>query len=165
MLVYRLGAAGPDWDEMDLAGKGAAHSGGRWNQPGVPVVYTSSSIALAVLETVVHLRAGLFPANRYVIEIEVPSAFFARRQKVNPPPPDAWDSIPESLKTKDFGSAWASFAGTLVLDVPSVIVPRERNYLLNPTHPGIKKVKARNLGRFTYDTRLQPSPVAASKTP
>jgi RES domain-containing protein len=47
-------------------------------------------------------------------------------------------------------------AKTLVLDVPSVIVPLERNVLLNPAHPAIEKVKARNLGRFQYDARLRP---------
>jgi RES domain-containing protein len=154
MRVYRIASAGPEWDELDLEGRGARATGGRWNHKDAPALYASSSIALAVLETIVHINAGWFPLNRYVVEIDIPAAYFRRRLIVQPPPPEAWDSIPESFKTKDFGTDWVLGRSTLVMDVPSVIVPRERNVILNPLHAGMRQVKARNLGRFAYDTRL-----------
>jgi RES domain-containing protein len=153
--LYRLASAGA-WDELDLTGAAAKAVGGRWNHVGTPMVYAASTIALAALETIVHLGAVAAPLNRYVIALDIPDAFFRRRQVVSPPPPDAWDAIPPSYKSKDFGSAWVRAAGSLLLDVPSVIVPQERNVLLNPLHPGIERVVARNLGRFLYDDRLRP---------
>lgn len=153
-FAYRIACARAEWDEMDLSGAGAKATGGRWNRKGVPMVYASSSIALAALETIVHLGADAFPLDRYVIEIKIPDDEFAARLVLKPPPPDAWDSIPESYKSKDFGSAWLASATHLVLDVPSVIVPWERNLLLNPAHPGSKALKASNLGKFLYDLRL-----------
>jgi RES domain-containing protein len=152
--VYRIATAGPQWDELDLRGLGAKAAGGRWNSVGVPMLYTASSVALAVLETVVHLGAGIFPMNRYVIEIEILEAEF-NKQKVPTLTelPTAWNASPASYKSAEFGDAWARAARQLVLAVPSVVVPLERNYLLNPAHPGMAKVKARNLGRYVYDAR------------
>ena len=153
-VVYRIAAAGPAWDEMDLRGLGAKAAGGRWNSVGVPMVYTASSISLAVLETVVHLGAGVFPMNRYIIEIEIPDGDFAKRKVVAPAAlPPAWDSNPASFKSAQFGDAWIRATSGLVLSVPSVVVPPERNLLLNPGHPAMSGVKARNLGKYVYDTR------------
>lgn len=153
-LVFRIGSAGPAWDECDLEGKGAKSTGGRWNNPGVPMLYTSSSIALAVLETVVHLGAGIFPMNRYVVAIEIPDAAFnARRVVRGADLPAAWNSNPASFKSKDFGSNWIGTRAELVLDVPSVIVPEESNYLINPLHKDAGKITAKNRGRYAYDPR------------
>jgi RES domain-containing protein len=113
----------------------------------------------------VHVGAGFFPTNKYIIEIDVPGPLFARRQVVNPPPPDAWDAIPASYKSQAYGTNWALSGRRLVLDIPSAVVPNERNYLLNPRHPGIKKVSAQNLGRYLYDVRLLQSVAAPSKNP
>ena len=154
MKAYRLGSAGPQWDELDLDGIGAKTTGGRWNHIDTPMVYASSSIALAVLETVVHTNARRFPLNRFVVEVDIPDSLFRGRRVVSPPPPDAWDSVPESFKTKDFGSAWVAARRELILDVPSLIIPQERNYLLNPLHESRRTVRTKNLGRFVYDARL-----------
>lgn len=153
-LVYRIAAAHPRRDELDLSGAGAKASGGRWNSVGVPMVYTASSIALAALETIVHVGAGLFPMNRYVIEIEIPDAEFARRKIAQPKDlPAAWDSNPASYKTAEYGDAWIRAGRELALAVPSVIVPLEKNFLLNPAYAGMSRVKAKNLGRYVYDPR------------
>ena len=93
---YRLASAGPDWDECDLAGKAAKAVAGRWNDVGTPMVYAASSIALAVLETVVHLGAGSMVFNRFLVAIDVPAELYRRRELVTNPP-DAWDSIPLSF--------------------------------------------------------------------
>jgi RES domain-containing protein len=155
--VYRIGSAGPDWDESDLEGKGAKATGGRWNNVGSPMLYCGSSIALAVLETIVHLGAGVFPMNRYIIEIRIPDDEFVKRRIVSEKDlPDAWNSRPVSFKSKDFGTNWIKGNTELVMQVPSVIVPLEWNFLLNPLHPGMVKVSATNLGQYVYDPRNVP---------
>jgi RES domain-containing protein len=156
-LVFRIGSAGPTWDECDLEGKGAKATGGRWNNVGVPILYTSSSIALAVLETVVHLGAGIFPMNRYIVAIDIPDAEFDARLVVRGVDlPAAWNSNPASFKSKDFGSNWIGTKAELVLEVPSVIVPDESNYLINPLHKDAGKITAKNRGQYTYDPRAIP---------
>jgi RES domain-containing protein len=150
---YRLASAGPDWDECDLTGQAAKAVGGRWNDVGTPMVYAASSIALAVLETVVHLGAGGMVFNRYLVAIDIPAEVY-RRREVMKEPPEAWDSIPPSFKSKQLGSAWVRSQRGLLLDVPSVVVPQERNLLINPLHAAIGRLKAINLARFVYDPRL-----------
>jgi RES domain-containing protein len=127
--------------------------GGRWNNVGVPMMYAASSVALAVLETIVHLGATRMVFNRYLVAIEIPADIYRRREVVEKPP-EAWDSIPASFKSKQFGSDWVATKRTLLLDVPSVIVPLERNILINPLHPDLHRLKATGLGRFVYDPRL-----------
>lgn len=154
MKASRLGSAGPQWDELDPDGIGAKTTGGRLNHIDTPMVYASSSIALAVLETVVYTNGRRFSLNRFVVEVDIPDSLFRGRRVVSPPPPDAWDSVPESFKTKDFGSAWVAARRELILDVSSVIISQERNYLLNPLHESRRSVRAKNLGRFVYDAPL-----------
>ena len=72
--VWRIATDAPDYTADDLSGEGASRSGGRWNRVGTPVLYASGSIALACLETVVHLRADDLPLNRYLVQIDIPDA-------------------------------------------------------------------------------------------
>lgn len=72
-LLWRIAADTPRYTADDLSGIGAKFTGGRWNSKGVPMVYCSTSIALATLATVHYLRAGTLPFNRFLVRIEVPS--------------------------------------------------------------------------------------------
>ena len=121
------------------------------------MLYCGSSIALAVLETIVHLGAGVFPMNRYIIEIRIPDDEFVKRRIVNAKAlPDVWNSRPVSFKSKDFGTDWIKGKTELAMQVPSVIVPLESNFLLNPLHPAMMKVSATNRGQYIYDSRNVP---------
>ena len=71
VLLWRLAPDTPSYEAHDLSGKGAEKTGGRWNRPGNPVVYCASTIALAALETVVHLNTKTLPLNRFLVRIEV----------------------------------------------------------------------------------------------
>lgn len=71
--VWRIATDTNDYEADDLSGEGAKITGGRWNEVGVPMLYTSGSRALASLETIVHLNAGGLPLNRYLVEIDVPT--------------------------------------------------------------------------------------------
>ena len=150
--VWRLATKGPGWQATDLDGKGMAINGGRWNQRSVPMVYAASSVALACLETVVHLNASSLPIFRYLIEVQIPVAVF--QAAVLAQAPAGWDERPDSPAAADYGSQWARSLQTAVLRVPSVIVPQEFNYLINPLHPDAAAIQAVDHGRFDYDTRL-----------
>lgn len=150
--VWRIATQGPAWKATDLDGKGMAIYGGRWNRPSVPMVYCASSVALACLETVVHLNASGLPLRRYLIEVQIPAAVWAAAETATPPA--RWNARPDSPSAADYGSRWARSLRSAVLRVPSVIIPQEFNYLLNPAHPDAAQITAVDHGRFVYDARL-----------
>jgi len=152
--LWRIAADTPDYEAHDLSGKGAEVSGGRWNRVGVPLVYASTSRALACLETVVHLARHPLPLNRYLVELHVPDAAWDAAAVVAPEALVGWDAQPVGKASLDWGSAWATGRSSLVARVPSVVVPEEHNVLLNPAHPDARRVRAVKVRRWVYDGRL-----------
>lgn len=151
-----VGTDAPDYQADDLGGEGARQSGGRWNRRGTPVVYASSTRALACLETVVHLASGdPLPLNRYLVEISIPSDLWKARTIFDPAAGVGWDAEPAGQASLDWGTAWARKLTTAVAEVPSVIVPEELNYLINPGAPGAERVTAEKKRKWTYDARLR----------
>ncbi|MBS0509039.1 MAG: RES family NAD+ phosphorylase [Proteobacteria bacterium] len=155
--VWRLATQGPAWRATDLDGKGAATTGGRWNAKDMPVVYAAQSIALACLETVVHLNASGLPIARYVVQIQIPAAVWQRARRLDGKDlPRGWNQLPRSVSAAAFGTAWLQGRASALLLVPSVIVPLEYNVLINPLHPDAAHITATDRGRFHYDGRLLP---------
>lgn len=155
MSLWRIATEGREFRANDLTGTGAERSGGRWNRPGLAVVYTSSSIALACLETVVHLGAAGLPLNRYLVRIDVPDDVWqAQELRTRDALPPEWDAIPEGSTSLDVGDAWLRSRRSALLAVPSVVVPEELNVLLNPAHPDAARISAHTLRRWHYDGRL-----------
>ena len=156
VMLWRIAVDTPDYAADDLSGKSAERTGGRWNRVGNPMVYTSSTRALAALETIVHLNAGGLPVNRYLVEITVPDDLWASaRLETQESLPVGWDAEPASATLMDFGSAWAQSGASPLMIVPSVIVPEETNVLINPRHPDARELKARKLRKWLYDPRLK----------
>jgi RES domain-containing protein len=153
--VWRIGADTPDYEAHDLSGKGAEITGGRWNRKGTPLVYTSVTRALACLETVVHLGSGgALPLNRYLVQISIPKEQWRARYVLDQNDHVGWDAEPAGKASKDWGTAWQSAKTGLLAEVPSVIVPEERNILINPAHPDAAKLSARKVRKWLYDPRL-----------
>jgi len=154
-LLWRIATDTKDYEADDLSGAGARKTGGRWNATGVPMIYTSESRALACLETVVHLNAGGLPLNRYLVEIEVPDDLWAAAQvETVSSLRIGWDAEPAGRASIVFGSDWIANRTSLLLIVPSVIVPEERNILINPEHSEHKRLIARKCRKWLYDPRL-----------
>jgi RES domain-containing protein len=118
MICYRVVRRKYD----DLSGQGARLFGGRFNPPGIPAVYSSQSIALALLEVLVHLDKSEVPEDYIVMAIRFPSQTVSRPRSANL-------SHAGQLKPEHFR---ATFYDRPVLRVPSVIIPREYNYVLLP---------------------------------
>jgi len=148
MRLWRITGRG----RTRLDGSGARRAGGRWNSKGVAVVYTSGTLALAVIERLVHLDPDLMPVGQVAIEIEVPDALVERF-----PPrrlPRNWRRVPAPASTQRLGDAWVAARRSAVLAVPSVVVPRELNYLINPLHRDAGRIKVVARGPFSFDPRL-----------
>jgi RES domain-containing protein len=156
VALWRIATDTPDYTADDLSGEGAKRSGGRWNRPGMPVLYTASNVALACLETIVHLSGGDLPLNRYLVRLDVPDDVWqAARVLVGGAAPVGWDAIPAGKVSLDLGDQWlAEPAAPALLSVPSVIVPEEANVLINPAHADARRITATKLRRWTYDARV-----------
>jgi RES domain-containing protein len=144
-LVKRRFLAGA-WD-----GEGARAAGGRWNSVGVPVVYVSSSLSLALVEVLVHLPAGLLGAYA-----AVPVSFDDTHLAVLPDAdlPVDWRDVPPPASTQAIGDRFVAEARAMALRVPSVVVPSEPNYVLNPAHPAFATLSIGAPVAFPFDPRL-----------
>ena len=134
------------------SGEGARHVGGRWNSRGVRVVYASTSLALAALETFVNLEPNLRPKDLVSIAGEVPEALEIGRLDLKALPPNWHGTRDESLRP--FGDEWVHAGKTVALLVPSAAIPGEWNILLNPAHPDFSKIEMREAEPFEYDVRM-----------
>jgi RES domain-containing protein len=137
---------------LDRLGAGARQEGGRWNYPGTGVVYAGRSIATAALERFVHL-AGIAPPDLVLVRIELPGEYSAEEPEFTDLPED-WDRLPPGPGSMAFGTTWATDLRSLVLYVPSVLIPEERNALLNPNHPEFAAVKMSIERDYHYDPRM-----------
>lgn len=136
-----------------FTGEGARRVSGRWHHHGIPVVYVSESIALSVLEKFVHLGFDASHIKFVYFKIEIPDSVPVEKLKTAGLPTD-WTAEPPGDSTKDIGSAWARKAETAVLRVPSVLVPKSWNYLLNPVHRDFKKIRISGPMPFVFDARM-----------
>jgi RES domain-containing protein len=143
--VYRLLRRERERDA--LSGEGARRYGGRWNPPGTAVVYASESRALAVLETFVHLTLEARAMRFVLMTLELPGRAKLDRHADERPPRGVGPS-------QELGRAWLDGGGTLALVVPSAIVPQEKNYVLNVTHPQFAGVRVASTEPFSFDERL-----------
>lgn len=155
MLCYRIGTDTPGYTADDLSGAGAKATGGRWNSPGVAVLYASTSRALACLETLTHL-GGLpaLPLNRYLVELAIPLEIWDARTIFPVAHHVGWDALPPGRVSLDWGDAWVRGAASLLAEVPSVIVEEEPNVLVNPSHADRACLTVRKVRRWHYDPRL-----------
>ena len=136
-----------------FSGEGARRVSGRWHHQGVPVVYASESLALSVLEKFVHLGFDASHIKLAYFKIEIPDSVAVEKLKTADLPDD-WTAEPPRDSTKNIGSLWAKEARTAVLRVPSVLVPKSWNYLLNPSHRDFKKIRIGDPLPFDFDARM-----------
>ncbi len=143
MIVYRLAKGA----FVALDGEGARLFGGRWNSAGRPVVYAAASPSLALLEVLVHLDLPpeLIPADYRLLTIEIPDDAPMERLGATPDEPAACVAI---------GDDFLSRGAALALLAPSVVVPQERNALINVRHPAMGGVRTVADQAFRFDPRL-----------
>lgn len=133
-------------------GEGARRAGGRWNSRGVPMVYCAAHVSLAALELLTYLQA-IGPLGAYVV---IAVGFSEELvEEVRPADlPEDWARSPVPSSVRALGDDWATSLRSLVLRVPSVVVPQEVNYLLNPVHPDFEIINIGRAEQFVFDARL-----------
>jgi len=133
-------------------GEGARLYGGRWNSRGVRVVYASTSLALAAVETFVNLEPNLRPADLVSIEGEIPHTLEIARIDVKMLPAGWHETRDESLRA--FGDDWIRGRKSVALLVPSAAIRGEWNVLLNPLHRDFSTIHVREPEPFEFDVRM-----------
>ena len=151
MTFYRLEALTRLQPAQAFNGEGGLHYALRWNSLGTRLVYTSSSAALACLETLVHMQTVREPEERWLFTVQVPDRLVEELRLV----PKGWDAEPAGLASRAAGDKWVAEQRSVALLVPSVVVPLEQNALVNPRHPQFRLEWVKKPVRFRYDPRLK----------
>ena len=135
-----------------FSGHGARRFGGRWNSPGVPMVYASSSLALAAIELFVHLEPNQQPDDLVAISATLPESEPAQRLEPEHLPPAWWTDDFDPLRA--IGDKWIQERRSLAIEVPSAALRMEWNVLLNPEHPAISHIRIEKPQPFHFDGRM-----------
>lgn len=135
-----------------FSGEGARLYGGRWNHRGFRMVYTAGTLSLAALELLVHLEAPKRMAAYVQIPVQFEDTLCCTLERKALPPD--WKAHPAPASTRDIGTEWLQTAVSAVLAVPSVIVPDETLFLLNPQHPDFPAIHIGSPAPFQVDPRL-----------
>jgi RES domain-containing protein len=145
-IVKKRHAANP------FDGEGARLFGGRWNSPGVAVVYAASTRSLATLEMAVHFDRATLLASFVLIPCEFGDRLVTAVDRGVLP--SQWRLAPPSPALAAIGDAWVKRAQSAVLAVPSAIIEEETNFLLSPAHPDFSQITIGQPQDFEFDQRL-----------
>ena len=137
---------------LDRVGAGARDSGGRWNAVGTAVIYAGRTIGIAALEKFVHL-SGVVPPDLVLVRVAVPDGASSETPALADLPAD-WNALRHGPRSMQFGTRWAQQKRSLVLYVPSAIIPEEAVGVLNPNHPEFAGVRMGVEREFRYDLRM-----------
>jgi RES domain-containing protein len=136
-----------------FSGEGARLFDGRWNSAGIRMVYCSEHLSLAALEILVHTQPVIlrdkFRAFRVVWDDRLMTSLDKAKL------PRGWNAPMATAASRQIGDGWIKDGKSVVLAVPSVVVPQERTFLINPKHPDFAKIKVSNTGAFALDPRLR----------
>ena len=141
----------PRFGQTAFSGEGARLYGGRWNPKGWAMVYTAESQSLALLELMV--QDDSLRAHYVLIPAHLPADLTETRIEMDQLPDD-WRTLGARDLLQARGLAWLEGGQTAVLNVPSAVVPAERNYLLNPRHPEFVRIVIGEPHSLQTDIRL-----------
>ena len=131
----------------DLSGEGGLLIEGRWHFRGTPIVYCTDHPSTALLEILVHATRYTVPDYYQLLEIEVPDDIetFAPTIAMN------WDR--DTDETRRIGARFIADGIFALMNVPSVIMPKARNFLLNPAHADAGQIRIVDTSRYPIPSR------------
>lgn len=148
MLLYRLIFA------KYANSKFASGDSGRWNRDGERVLYTSTSPALAMSEIMAHrLGQGYLTAGYSLVTFEIPDSIGCEVIERSQLPED-WRLFSSYAISQPLGSTWFQQSRTLLLRVPSAVVPGDTNVVVNATHPDYELLREKDRQAFPFDERF-----------
>jgi RES domain-containing protein len=147
--VWRIASAA----HAGFDGEGARRYGSRWTPRGIPAVFTSATLSLAALERFVHTDSDLEPTDLLAIPVDIRDDIAIVDVDVETLPAD-WRAFPAPPALAEIGERWFRTSGTPVLSVPSVVIPHERNFVLNPRHREFARIVIGRSERFSFDPRM-----------
>lgn len=140
------------YTDSAFSGEGARLWGGRFNSPGIPAVYASDSLSLALLEILVQTNDRSNLRKKVLFRADIPGSLIEFPSKNDLP--ENWNHIPASKTSQAYGDNWINQQDSPVLKVPSVVVPQEFNYVINPLHPNFNKIDISDALPFPLDPRF-----------
>lgn len=135
-----------------FTGEGAKVWGGRWNPIGLPAVYCASNLSLAILEIIVHLEDD----SDIDSFVAIPVSFESELVQSMPVSklPKTWNDLPIDPASVSVGKKWLEEGKYPILKVPSIIVPIESNFVLNPLHSAFKTIEIGKHQSIHFDQRF-----------
>jgi RES domain-containing protein len=140
--------------EEAFTGEGARLYGGRFNSEGRPAVYTSGSLSLALLEMLVRTNDRDYFMNCMLLHADIPMEMIREIATVDLP--EGWDAVPYEPVSQAFGDQWLTERAAAVLKVPSVVIPVEFNYVINPLHVDFKKIEISKPDKMVFKPKFRP---------
>jgi RES domain-containing protein len=127
----------------------------RWNLRGQKVIYTGSSRSLSTLELIVH-RSAIVPAANYKVSvISIDENKRLIKKVSNNQLPEDWRTLVAYSFLQNIGAKWYLSQETLILKVPSAVIPYEYNYIINTEHPHFEKnIQVIRMEDYFWDNRL-----------
>lgn len=147
MIVYRITTE--KWSKS----LGATGYAARWNNKGNLIIYTAESRSLACLENLVHRSGEGNNALYKVMLIDIPDKLAIEIIRIDVLKKN-WYAIENYPYCQALGAKWLTELKTAVLQVPSAVIKKESNYLINPNHPDFKKIKLKATEGFDFDPRV-----------
>ena len=139
-------------EKTAFTGEGPWRYGGRWNSPGVRVVYVSQHQSTAAFEVFVNRMPFILEETYKAFHLEWPDTLMERfaAEKL----PENWRAHPPPVETKEIGDRWVQAQRSAVLALPSVVSPADTNFLLNPEHLDFRRIRIHPPIDFDFDPRL-----------
>jgi RES domain-containing protein len=145
MVLWRISR------HRDLSGTGGLRAGGRWHFAGQPVVYLSENPAAALLEVCVHTAANDVPPEFTLLKVVGPEVEVALVEEASLP--QNWHSLFDI--SRELGTGWLRRRETILLKLPSAIVPHTWNFLFNPLHPYADRFAIAEARSYPFDSRIK----------
>jgi RES domain-containing protein len=149
--VYRI--LRKPFSKKPLDGEGAYRFGGRWSSAGVRLAYTAEHLSLAMIEYFVHIDPDDAPKDLVVVTADIPDGV-SRTTIPAKHLPANWRRTPPPPKLAEIGDGFVRAGRDAILVVSSALAPDEANWLINPRHRDVAKIRVRAPEAFRYDARF-----------
>jgi RES domain-containing protein len=135
-------------------GNGAGLYGGRWNFQGTRVLYASATLSLAALEVLVGLNSESLLSSFSFATVQFDNKLLMHIDELQHLP-ENWRGYPPPAELQQIGTDWVISERSLVLQIPSVVIPAESNYMINVLHRDFSKIDLGEPKVFDFDERLR----------